>query len=426
MLKFNLKDKKKTKTFLTCALVFGVGILFAASGIRAYLTSTDTVTNTFTVGEVTIDTLEPNYPGNGSDEVTDMVPREEVKKDPQIKNTGKNRAMAYIRVDLPIANVITTDVDGNRLPKENRELFDYRTTDGEFNSTHDEWILIDTTYFNGDNEVPAIGDADKVSRLYGYYQVIEEGYTTVPIFDVVRLINVIEGQIDNTVQDIKITSYAIQADNIEGLTEDFTTGTFTEEDLAKVWDVYFKQSGNVDPADADTTGNQTVKNSTLNVTMIVKNTHLKLNTGNAADTMTTTDYTVAYTGSGTKPTAAFASTNPEVATVDQEGNITAVGVGETTIVMTAKNPDNGKTASASVTVTVRDMNAGAADDPVEDENKPGESTGTDDPANTDTNTSNENTDTNTGDQTGNQTGDQGGAGETVETPDTNEAEGNGQ
>lgn len=360
MVKF-LNDRKKTKTFAACAAALGLSAIFAVSGITAYLTSTDTVTNTFTVGEVTIDTLEPNYPGNGSDEVTDMVPRQEVKKDPQIKNTGKNRIAAFIRVDIPVENVITSDEDGNRQEAQNRELFDYRTNDGTYNSIHEEWIPLATTYYNNDDEVPAIADANKVSRLYGYYQVVEEGYVTKPIFDVVRLINVIEGQIDNTVQDIKITSYAIQADNIEGLTEAFTTGTFTEDDLAKVWDVYFNQSGDVDGTDADTTGNQTLKNSTLNVSMIVKNTHLKLNTGKDADTMTTTDYTVAYTGSGTKPTPAFASTKPEVATVDQEGNIKAVAAGETTIVMTAKNPDTGKTASASVTVTVRDMNVGESD-----------------------------------------------------------------
>lgn len=356
--KFTGEKKKTAKMAAVCALLLTVGATFMVSGIRAYLTSTDTVTNMFTVGEVTIDTVEPNYMGNGSDEVTDMVPREEVKKDPQIKNTGKNRIMAFIRVDIPVSNIMTADEAGNRQPRKNREMFDFRTTEGAYNSVHNEWILIDTTYLNADNrEVPNIDSANKVSRLYGYYQVVEEGYTTVPIFDVVRLINAIEGEADNTVQDIKITSYAIQADNIEGLTEAFTTGTFTQQELSNVWNVYFNQSGNVDPRDADKTGNQTLKNSTLNVSMVVKNTHLKLNTGKVADTMTTTDYTVAYTGSGTKPTPEFASTVPEVATVDQHGNITAVGVGETTIIMTAKNPDTGRTSSASVTVTVRDMNA---------------------------------------------------------------------
>lgn len=357
MFKLTGDKKKKAKMAAVLTMLFAVGAVFMVSGIRAYLTSTDTVTNTFTVGEVTIDTLEPNYPGNGSDEVSDMVPREEVKKDPQIKNTGKNRVVAFIRVDLPIANVMTSDEAGHRQPRQNRELFDYRTTDGTYNSTHEEWVNIDTTYLNGGNVVPGINDADTVSRLYGYYQVVEEGYTTVPIFDVVRLINVIEGELDNSVQNIKITSYAIQADNIDGITDAYASGTFNADTLSDIWDVYFNQSGDVDPDYADINGNQTIKESTLNVTMVVKNTRLKLNTGNVADTKTTTDYKVAYVGSGTEPTPAFASTVPEVATVDQQGNITAVGVGETVIIMTAKNPDTGKTASASVTVTVRDMNA---------------------------------------------------------------------
>lgn len=360
MLAFLKKNKKVAKTAAICALLFGVGGVFMVSGIRAYLTSTDTVTNTFTVGKVTIDTQEPNYPGNGSDETIDMVPREEVKKDPQIKNTGKNRTVVFLRVDIPIKNVITATEDGHRLPQQNRELFDYRTTDGNFNSTHREWHLIDTTYLKDENTVAGINDADTVSRLYGWHQVLEEGYTTKPIFDVVRLINVIEGQLDDSTQNIVITSYAIQADNIEGLTEAHTTGAFTQEELSRIWTVYFNQSGDVSSKPADTTGNQTIKNSTLNVTMMVKNTHLKINTGNAADTKTTTDYSVAYVGSGTEPTPVFASTNTDVATVDQQGNIQAVGVGETTIIMSAKNPDNGETASASVTVTVRDTNSGSA------------------------------------------------------------------
>ena len=114
MFKLTGDKKKKAKMAAVLTMLFAVGAVFMVSGIRAYLTSTDTVTNTFTVGEVTIDTLEPNYPGNGSDEVSDMVPREEVKKDPQIKNTGKNRVVAFIRVDLPIANVMTSDEAGDR------------------------------------------------------------------------------------------------------------------------------------------------------------------------------------------------------------------------------------------------------------------------------------------------------------------------
>ena len=107
---------KKRKIVLAAAACLLAGAM-CTGGAVAYLTDTDTTTNTFTVGEVTIDTIEPNYPGNGSDEVTDLVPNEEVPKDPQIKNSGKNRAVVYQQIDIPMANVITADDEGHRTLK---------------------------------------------------------------------------------------------------------------------------------------------------------------------------------------------------------------------------------------------------------------------------------------------------------------------
>lgn len=354
---------------LICGLVFTGGVALMTGGISAYLTDADTATNTFTVGEVQIDTLEPNYPGNGSDEVKDLVSLEEVPKDPQIKNTGKNRSIVFSRVDIPMANVITADESGNRNAQANVELFNFRTLDKTFgngtvganlNSWNPQWILLETVYLDDNGLTVTESTATKCSRLYGYETVLEENETTVSVFDVVRLINVIEGQIDNSTQNIVLTSYAIQAENITDLTTPDWDEVMTKEQLTDIYEVYMKQSSGVTPDDADTSNDQTIIDTTLNVTMTVKNTHLKLNSGNAADTKTTTDYKVAYTGSGTAPTPVFVSSDTSVATVDQNGNIQAVGVGETLIVMTAKNPDTGKTASASVTVTVRDMNAGEA------------------------------------------------------------------
>lgn len=360
------RDKKRLLvTALACGALFAGSAALMTSGIRAYLTDADTATNTFTVGEVKIDTLEPNYPGNGSDEVKDLVSLEEVKKDPQVKNTGKNRAIVFSQVDIPMANIITADAQGYRNPQANVELFNFRTEDAAFgepaaNSWHKEWILLNTEYIDDKGLTVMPEAAAYARRLFGHETVLDENETSVPVFDVVRLTNVIEGQVDNSTQNIILTTYAIQAENIAEITSPDWDETMDEKVLNNIYQVYVRQSGNVAPDDADTSNDQTLIDTTLNVTMTVKNTHLKLNSGNAADARTTTDYKVAYTGDGTAPTPAFASTNTNVATVDQQGNITAKGVGETVIVMTAKNPDTGKTASASVTVTVRDMNAGEA------------------------------------------------------------------
>lgn len=386
--KKNSRAGRIAATALACGAVFVGGGLLMANGIRAYLTDTDTAMNTFTVGEVVIDTLEPNYPGNGSDEVRDLVPLEEVKKDPQIKNSGKNRAVVFSHVDIPMARIIVADEQGYRGEQKNQEIFNFRTEDAEFgqppaNSWHDEWLLLKTEYLTNDGATTTEENAAYARRLFGYTTVLDENETSVPVFDVVRLCNVIEDQkrqpdgaagpgnvtpgdediynkmLDNTTQNIKITSYAIQAENIAGLTSADFDSVMNEQKLMDIFNVYMNQSAGVKPGDADTTDDSTLIDTTLNITFTVKNTHLKLNSGNEADTRTTTNYKVAYTGPGTKPTPTFTSSDTGVVTVDASGNIQAIGVGEAVITMEAVNPDTGKTARATVTVTVRDMNAGA-------------------------------------------------------------------
>lgn len=405
----NKRKKRIVGTAIACTAVLAGSAALMTAGIRAYLTDADTATNTFTVGEVKIDTLEPNYPGNGSDEVTDMVPMKEVPKDPQIQNSGKNRAIVYTQVDIPMAEIIVASEDGTRGPDMNQEIFNFRRNDAPFgepivNSYHDEaWTQIQNgsagmgavdelvEYLNEDRTSTVPKEQAKwARRLYGYQTVLDENETTTPVWDVVRLVNVIEDQksqpdgapgpgdvtdgkqtivnkmLDNTTQNINITSYAIQAENIANLTTADWDTAMTKQQLEDIWMVYYRQTGSEPgslnpPGDADTGNDQTLVGTTLNVSFTVANTHLKLNSGNDADSRTTTKYTVAYTGPGTKPTPTFTSSDTGVVTVDNSGNIQAVGVGTAVIEMRATNPDSGKDAVATVTVQVRDMNTGNAD-----------------------------------------------------------------
>lgn len=349
---------KKKKIIAAAAACLLAGAMFTG-GAMAYLTDTDTATNTFTVGEVKIDTIEPNYPGNGSNETVDLVPNQEVHKDPKIKNTGKNRAVVYSQIDIPMANVITADEQGNRNPGENTELFLYRTADGVFNSTHGEWVQIEMSYLDENGVATGADRAAKVRRLYGYSTVLEEDETTVSVFDVIKLANMIEEQVDST-QNIIITSYAIQAENIADLTDVHYNEVMDATQLEKIYQVYVRQSGEVSPDDADTSNDQTLINSTLNVTMQAANTHLRLNTGDEKDARTVVTVKVAYTGTGTAPSVTLTSSNTGVVRVDAKGNITAVDVGDAVITATAKNPDTGKSANATVTIQVRDVNSGTA------------------------------------------------------------------
>ena len=357
-----MKKSRFIGAIAACALA---GTLLIG-GTMAYLTDTETTTNTFTVGSVTVDMQEPSYPGNGSDKVSDVFPNEEIPKDPQIKNTGRNSAIVFTRFEIPMANVRFAKDDGTPLEKKNQEIFYFKADGKTYNSIGDHWVQLDKTFVDADGNTVAEDSAAYARYLVGYEDVLFEGQTTTPVFDTVKLANmIVDKQYDadnynmmaNSTRSIILTTYAIQADNITDISGADFDSKMNDATLKQVYQVYVNQSGNVESPDADTTPSQTLHESTLNVTMTVANTHLSLNTGNIDDRTTTATPKIAYTGNNTAPTATLTSSNTAVATVDASGKITAVGVGETVITATAVNPDNGKTATATVTVKVVDNNA---------------------------------------------------------------------
>ena len=89
-----MKNKRKIITTFIIILI----IIIAVGGVFAYLTSTDTKTNVFTVGRVKIELTEPNFvPASAQD----IRPGDEVNKNPQIKNIGTNAAYVYMKVEEP-------------------------------------------------------------------------------------------------------------------------------------------------------------------------------------------------------------------------------------------------------------------------------------------------------------------------------------
>ena len=104
--------EKNTKK-RTAALIAACGLLGAAGtgAALAYLTDGETATNTFVVGDVSIEGIEPNWPGNDSDDPKDIVPNEELPKDPQIDNKGVNDAIVFMTVDSPMENVTIINDD---------------------------------------------------------------------------------------------------------------------------------------------------------------------------------------------------------------------------------------------------------------------------------------------------------------------------
>ena len=106
----------KKKTIIAIVVVL-LALALIVGGIMAYFTSTDTATNTFTIGNVKIDLLEPAWTGaiaTGEDQpasAQNMVPGGSVAKDPKIKNIGTNDANVFLKVEIPTYTVGGSDVD---------------------------------------------------------------------------------------------------------------------------------------------------------------------------------------------------------------------------------------------------------------------------------------------------------------------------
>jgi predicted ribosomally synthesized peptide with SipW-like signal peptide len=234
--RLNPMNKKNLKNTIMAGSLVGV---LAISGAFAYLTDSDTATNKFTVGDVTIDLQEPTweaYPDENDNDIPDIAEDiwagKVITKDPKIVNTGDNESYVYLEVTVPKAAVITTDDQGNVLADGAavyQDLFTYEVNEG--------WTLLETVESNAD-------DADgsgkgTVTRLYAYDTALAaETGATGTLFDEVTFVNLKDNhdQIPTDVaQDIVINAYAIQSNfGADGDDDQLTA--------AEAWELYATQN----------------------------------------------------------------------------------------------------------------------------------------------------------------------------------------
>lgn len=197
-----MKNKKLAKATAVCALA-GVMLI---GGAMAYFTDTDTATNEFTVGKVSIDLKEPGWTPP-----TDITPNQEITKDPQITNDGKNSAFVFLQVKVPTKSVITANEDGTKIPADParpNELFTYQVKEG--------WTEIGTA---ADDTID--GQTYKVhTYVWGSAEActaLAKTATTGTLFDSIKFINVIEGEgLEETQLDVIVDAYGIQTTDING------------------------------------------------------------------------------------------------------------------------------------------------------------------------------------------------------------------
>lgn len=199
---------RKTKAALAIAMVAAMTV-GSVAGMSAYFTDTDSSTNTFTVGKVKIEHHEDDWDKTPEEEKKEITPNKEFKKDPRIQNTGDNAAYVFQVVEVPCANIITADLNGNRLnggQKTLTDLFSYTVNNG--------WTLMKTENVMTGSAVTA----HKYTYVYGTAEkctALEKGTSTPTLFDTVTFCNVVEGEgLEDTVQNIKIDAFAIQTTDL--------------------------------------------------------------------------------------------------------------------------------------------------------------------------------------------------------------------
>lgn len=226
--------KSKKKMIVAAAACAMIGVM-AIGGTMAYLTDAETATNTFTIGKVQIDLEEPNYPGNDSAEVKNLVPNQKVKKDPQIENTGNNDAIVFLKVEIPTANVVVAADDGTKQAAAKTELFKLLGLDTK------NWTEISKDDTSATNTV----------YVYAYNKALAKNAKTEALFNSVQLQNVIEGQVDAATENIKVTAYAIQSTEVMNGETDLTD-TLDKASLTSIYNIYVKQNDGKEAKDAAT------------------------------------------------------------------------------------------------------------------------------------------------------------------------------
>jgi len=213
-----MNRKKLIITAIILVLILIIG------GILAYFTDVETKTNKFKMGGANITVTEESFPGDENNTV-DIVPGQEVAKDPVVTNVGDGTVYAFVEVTIPKASVKI----GNQASASVQELFttkyisDATTTPETYsNGINPGWVLLssDTSGANSNVYVYAYGtkaDASSPIVLTG----LTKNQATPAVFDSVVFADVKEdsntpaaNSIQGNEYNVVVTGYGIQSEGL--------------------------------------------------------------------------------------------------------------------------------------------------------------------------------------------------------------------
>ena len=171
------------KKLVTGALLCAFGAVAVTGGTLAYFTDDDAATNEFTVGNVTIDLVEPNWDASGSGDAPEVYPGEALAKDPMVKNIGANPC--FIRVSV--------------------EGLDCLKPAGD--------IIYRTNYTDG---ILGEGWVKHTDGYYYYTNIVEAGKATTKLFEQIVIPTDLQNGDGKTPFNVVVKAYAVQAQGANG------------------------------------------------------------------------------------------------------------------------------------------------------------------------------------------------------------------
>lgn len=229
-----MKNKKKlTLAAAACALAG----MMSLGGTMAYLASTSTKTNTFTLvgGKTTLE--EPNWK---EENAKNMVPCQTVKKDPQVTTDSTVPMLAFLEVKVPTKSFTHVDADGTKQAKSVDTIFTCKEAETDTKDTYNaDWIELESHYEDATGKtVDTATDGGYQVKTFGYKKsIVKSGSTngaTSSLFNYTQLKNMLEGELTGTTQTIKVAQYSIQAE--------YLTNTQTQKTITATNGVYDKES----------------------------------------------------------------------------------------------------------------------------------------------------------------------------------------
>lgn len=238
------------------AAIAGTAAAFLViGGVYAYMSDAGKAGNVFTVGKISITAQEPKFPtkdsnGNGvPDACEKMIPYREIDKNPSITNTGKNPALVYMEVYVPVENIIELKDSGDAVTGDDDLFWFKNASDSEdsHKNSYDSTNWLELKDFEKDKVAmpeSIVGKDNNTTMkkyVFAYKTVLDPGKKTTDLFGKIQNKRYGSAEIGpDEVENIIIRSYAIQSDYA---VTDGNLETPSSDNLKNAYSIIAKQNG---------------------------------------------------------------------------------------------------------------------------------------------------------------------------------------